>query len=74
MQKNKTTKTNKAGKITKAQSASQNLKQPVRKAIHKIKTKSRFYRPKTRVTRSNKSSVSSLKKVINKSTLTSFDK
>lgn len=42
----------KASKLAKSKNVSKQLKEPVQKASHKIRTKLRFYRPKTQQTKS----------------------
>ena len=42
----------KASKLAKSKNVSKQLKEPVQKATHKIRTKLRFYRPKTQQTKS----------------------
>ena len=42
----------KAAKLAKSKNVSKQLKEPVQKASHKIRTKLRFYRPKTQQTKS----------------------
>ena len=50
----------KAAKLAKSRTVTKQLKEPVQKATHKIRTKLRFYRPKTRQTKSSPKIIKSL--------------
>lgn len=54
----------KASKLAKSKNVSKQLKEPVQKASHKIRTKLRFYRPKTQQTKSAPKIIKSLQSEI----------
>ncbi len=58
----------KAAKLAKSRTTTKQLKEPVQKATHKIRTKLRFYRPKTRLTKSAPKIIKSLRSEIGKKT------
>ena len=58
----------KAAKLAKSRTVTKQLKEPVQKATHKIRTKLRFYRPKTQATKSAPTIIKSLKAEIGRKT------
>ena len=58
----------KAAKLAKSRTVTKQLKEPVQKATHKIRTKLRFYRPKTQQTKSVPTTIKSLSAEIGRKT------
>lgn len=63
----------KASKLAKSKNVSKQLKEPVQKASHKIRTKLRFYRPKTQKTKSAPKMIRSLQSEIKRKTPQKLD-
>lgn len=63
----------KAAKLAKSKNVSKHLKEPVQKASHKIRTKLRFYRPKTQQTKSAPVVLKSLRSEIRRKTPEQLD-
>ena len=63
----------KATKLAKARNTQKNLKNNQTKRTHKIRTKIRFYKPKTRLTQSSPKTLKSLKSEIKRRNYTGFN-